>query len=383
MSQELRAKSHEHGGNARRWLAVMLLAFVVSGVIQRRVEERRIAANLTWSDPQKRALEVGFLALGGFRGILADVLWVRAIRHQESARYYELKLLCDMILQLQPTFTQVIAFQSYNMSYNLAYRSESGEDRWYWIRAGLTTLEKGLERNYRNYGLWFELGYQYFDRLGDVKMGGFRAIRQRELPRIDELTADERKAVFLKEEERRARWAREGVTPLPARPDEHVRFAAYYFWQAMATGTDPTPLRTERVYGDCIEKLGHFHSKKSISPERRNWDDWGAEDWWVELRKRNAARGMPYEDTVPVNLKFCLYQQMDYYVRQAAAQQEQGDTAAAAKVFAEAGAAHSRYLQYFPDDQKSLRDLLERYRGYRAKQAAANINVATPVPLER
>jgi hypothetical protein len=370
------------GSSRSPWLAVAVLALALSGVAQRYVEERRVAANLTWSDPEKHALEVGFLALGGFRGILADMLWIRAIRHQEAGRYYELKLLCDMILKLQPTFTQVHAFQAYNMSYNLAYKAEGPEDKWYWIRSGLMTLERGLERNYRNYSLWFELGFQYFDRFGESKAADTRELMQRELPNLDDLTEDERRAVFLHEEARKARWAREHITPRPPAPNEYLRYAAYYFWQAMQTNTDPTPLRTERVYGACIERLGYWHSKEKDPAKRTHWDDWGAEDWWVELRRRNEARGMPYEDTVPNHLKFCLYQQMDYYTRRAETERAAGKTAAAAELNAKALAAHEHFVQYFPNDNQTLEELLQRYRDYRARQTAGHVRVITSEPVE-
>ncbi|MCY3021037.1 MAG: hypothetical protein NTW87_18640 [Planctomycetota bacterium] len=370
----------------RRWLAVALLLLVPAGGVQRYVEDRRVAANLTWADPEKNALEVGFLALGGFRGILADILWIRAIRHQDSARYYELKLICDMILRLQPTFTHVHAFQAYNMSYNLAFKATNNEDKWYWIRAGITTLEKGLERNYRNYSLWFELGYQYFDRLGDTKMEGYQEIRVRELPNIDDLTDTERKAVFLHEAERKARWARTGFRPSPARVDEHLRFAAYYFWQAMETNTDPVPLRTERVFGDCIEKLGHWRAKYPLEKLRElmskhecRWDDWGSEDWWVEVRRRNAERGES-DTTVPTNLKFCLYQQMDYYMLQAADAAKKGQPDVAAKLEKRARDAHSRFQSYFPDEHKTMEQLLETYRAYRHAQREGRDKAAGIMP---
>jgi hypothetical protein len=296
-----------------------------------------------------------------------------------------LKLLCDMILKLQPTFTQVHAFQAYNMSYNLAVKVDEPEDKWYWVRSGITTLEKGLERNYRNYSLWFELGYQYFDRLGDVRMGDCRTVRDRELPNFDDLTDAERRAVFLRETERRARWAREGLTPQRPRPYENLRYAAYYFWQAMATGTDPTPLRTERVFGACIERLGHWRAKYPLEELRKllregkcGWDDWGAEEWWVELRQRNLERGMGDDQTVPTNLKFCLYQQMDFYMQRVEAARAAGNPMQVGLNETAARDAHSRFLRYFPDDQKSLQELLTRYRTYRAGQRRDTLQSLPP-----
>ena len=65
----------------------------------------------------------------------------------------------------------------------------------------------------------FELGFQYYDRLGEAKGVDVRELLQRELPNLDDVTKDERRAVFLHEEARRARWARENITPRPAGRD--------------------------------------------------------------------------------------------------------------------------------------------------------------------
>jgi hypothetical protein len=357
-------------GIGKTWLLIGITALTASAFVQKYVEHRRVASNLTWTDPQqKQALEVGFLALGGFRGILADVLWIRAIRHQDSKQYYELKLLCDMILRLQPTFTQVHAFQAYNMSYNLAFRGEGCEDKWYWIRSGIATLEKGLERNKHNYALWFELGYQYFDRLSDLKMAECKEIRQRELPRLEDLNDKQRERVFLGEKT----WESGR-----ARADEHLRFASYYFWRAMETHTDPTPLRTERQYGQCIERIGHWYPSKKPPEELRKlmekgeckWDDWGAEDWWVELIRRNKERDNPNDTTCPTNLKFCLYQQLDFYQLAAKKADQSSEIAKSVDYHKRVRDALERFHKYFPEDKRSLEEILKQYREYRDRPEA-------------
>jgi hypothetical protein len=59
---------------SKSWLLIALAALLCAGALQRHNERRRIAAKLTFSNPDKDALEVGLLALGGFRGIVADAL---------------------------------------------------------------------------------------------------------------------------------------------------------------------------------------------------------------------------------------------------------------------------------------------------------------------
>ena len=352
------------------WILIGLAALIFSGFAQRQVEVRRTETHLTWTNPEeKQALEVGFLALGGFRGILADILWIRAIGQQDNSREYELKLLCDMILRLQPTFTQVHAFQGYNMSYNLAYKAETCEDKWYWVRSGLATLENGLKRNLYNYNLWFEMGFQYFDRLGEQKMGKCFPLCLKELPNIDEMKGDTparteelRRTIFSEDQENdsgKRAWEKGH-----ARKDEHWRLAAYFFFKAMETRTEQKPLRTERTFGQCLEHLGHWRSKKPPN-ECRAWDDWGAEEWWVEIRRRNIERGMVNEDTVPTNLRFCMWIQMDFFLVKSEKSKQEHDLEGAAKWQQGALETYLRYNRYFPEDGRSMEKMLKVFRDYR------------------
>jgi hypothetical protein len=342
-------------------IIVLIVALVAAGLMQHHVEERRIESKLTWTNTEsKEALEVGFLALGGFRGLLADVLWFKAQTQQDSSHYYELKMMCDLIQKLQPTFTQVHAFQAYNMSYNLATHAENCEDKWYWVRSGVATLEKGLERTRQNYNLWFELGYQYFDRLGNIKMEDCKSVRDRELPNIDELTEEQCDAVFSKPKT----W-----TSGHARPDENYRFAAYYFWKSIETKTEKNPLRTERIYGECLEHLGMWFAKgnKPVS-EWKKWSDGGMESWYVELRRRNNEdRQMEWDQTVPELLRWCMYEEIVVYTNRSNAAAAVGDLKAVAENSKNAADAYTRFKQYFPEDTMTMEKVIADYNNQMAK----------------
>ncbi|HYF50562.1 MAG TPA: hypothetical protein VEJ63_14215 [Planctomycetota bacterium] len=334
---------------AASWLSVAFAVMLTSACVQRHVEARRVEENLTWMDPRKKdALETSLMALGGFRGLLADVLWMRATRLQESSRYYELKLLCDFIQKLQPTFTTVHAFQAHNMAYNLARRSMSCEDKWYWIASGIATLEKGLERNQRHYGMWFELGWMYLDRLGDIKMGECAYVRQQELPRIDDLSDEERKRAFVDPKAPKGR----------ARKDENLRWAAWCFYNATLATGDPVPLRSERVFGNCLDRLGHWNSAKPPG-ERTRWEDWGSEDWWLEVRRRNRARGAGDELAVEQNLRWCMFQQISYFEAQA---QRMKDPEQAKSWADRASDAAKRFYLYFPEEKRTMPVLIKEFR---------------------
>ena len=342
-------------------IAIGIVALIAGGVVQRYVEERRIESKLSWMNSEdKDSLEVGFLALGGFRGLLADVLWFKAATQQDSSHYYELKLLCDLIQKLQPTFTHVHAFQAYNMSYNISVHAENCEDKWYWIRSGLATLEKGLERTRQNYNLWFELGYQYFDRLGDTKMENCKDIRDRELPNIDELSEAQIESVFSKPKD----WVSGH-----ARADENYRFAAYYFWKSIETQTEKNPLRTERIYGQCLEHLGKWYAvgNRPVS-EWKKWSDGGTEPWYAELIRRNKARQMEWDQTVPELLRGCMYQQIYTYSKHASDATKFGNFLAAAEEQHKADDALKRLREYLPEEKLSMPEIVKNYGEMLEKQ---------------
>ncbi len=105
-------------------------------------------------------------ALGGFRGLVADFLWLRGIQLQDEGRFDELTLLYKLILDLQPHLTGVWAYHSWNFAYNLAYEAGTPQERWHWIKTGLDLLEKdGISRVPDSYHLYYELGHAYYFRV--------------------------------------------------------------------------------------------------------------------------------------------------------------------------------------------------------------------------
>ncbi len=107
------------------------------------------------------------VALGGFRGMIADLLWMRAIRLQEENKVFEMAQLADWIAKLEPRFTTVWAFNAWNLSYNISILFPDPEDRWRWVDAGIRLLrDEGLKYNPRSAALYRELGWLYQHKIG-------------------------------------------------------------------------------------------------------------------------------------------------------------------------------------------------------------------------
>ncbi|MBU4212393.1 MAG: hypothetical protein KKD33_07405 [Verrucomicrobia bacterium] len=109
------------------------------------------------------------VALGGFRGLIADLLWLRTIRLQQEGRIFEIAQLADWITKLEPHFTTVWAFQAWNMAYNISVLFPDAENRWRWVRNGIRLLrDEGLRYNPRNPNLYKELGWLYQHKIGYI-----------------------------------------------------------------------------------------------------------------------------------------------------------------------------------------------------------------------
>ena len=88
------------------------------------------------------------VALGGFRGLISNVLWIRANDLQNDDKFFEAAQLADWITELEPHFTQVWLFQAWNMAYNISVKFKDAPDRWRWVERGIELLrDDGLRYN--------------------------------------------------------------------------------------------------------------------------------------------------------------------------------------------------------------------------------------------
>lgn len=108
-------------------------------------------------------------ALGGFRGVLVDVLWGRITDLQDQGAYFEITQLVDWITKLEPDFTAVWAFHAWNMAYNIGGMFPDPRDRWRWVKNAISLLrDQGLAINPNDNGLCLELGWLYQHKIGGI-----------------------------------------------------------------------------------------------------------------------------------------------------------------------------------------------------------------------
>lgn len=105
--------------------------------------------------------------LGGFRGIIADVLWLRISHLQEKGDYFELVQLADWVAKLEPRNTEIWAFHAWNMAYNVSVMMSEPRDRWRWVHNGIKLLrDEGLVCNPGDAELYRELGWLFQHKIG-------------------------------------------------------------------------------------------------------------------------------------------------------------------------------------------------------------------------
>src|SRR5213595_1813791 len=107
------------------------------------------------------------VALGGFRGIIANVLWIRANELQQDGKYFEMVQLADWITKLEPSLTQVWTVQAWNMAYNISVKFPNKYDRWRWVQRGIELLrDDGLRYNPREALMYRELAWFFQHKMG-------------------------------------------------------------------------------------------------------------------------------------------------------------------------------------------------------------------------
>src|SRR5690606_9111775 len=130
---------------------VMVLALAASGVLAVGLSASAGRHRLIYTDQATEGdpPQVGLgIAMGAFRGLFVNFLWIRANQLKEDGRFYEAIDLARAITKLQPRFPQVWVFHAWNMAYNISVSTQTPEERWQWVQAGIRLLrDQGIPAN--------------------------------------------------------------------------------------------------------------------------------------------------------------------------------------------------------------------------------------------
>jgi hypothetical protein len=107
------------------------------------------------------------IAMGAFRGLFVNILWIRANQMKEDGRFYEAMDLARAITKLQPRFPQVWVFHAWNMAYNISVATQTPVERWQWVKAGIDLLRlQGIPANPNDLLLHKELAWIFLHKVG-------------------------------------------------------------------------------------------------------------------------------------------------------------------------------------------------------------------------
>src|SRR5690349_8970918 len=156
----------------KKILLVFLAISLLTGVsrVQQAMNRDRLKLGITRVEPLKNAppvLAFTTVALGGFRGLISNALWMRATDLQDEEKFFEMAQLADWITKLEPHFVQVWLVQSWNMAYNISVKFKDYPDRWRWVKRGIELLrDDGLRYNPNEILIYRELGWFFQHKMG-------------------------------------------------------------------------------------------------------------------------------------------------------------------------------------------------------------------------
>ena len=149
------------------------LLWIASGQLDD-INSARKEMKLVIDEPLENAppsLAFATVAMGAFRGLVVDILWMRADKLKEEGQFFDAKQLAEWITTLQPRFASVWDFHAWNMAYNIsvAMPATQPQDRWRWVRNGYELLrDKGIPRNPKSIVLYRSLAWIFQHKIGAV-----------------------------------------------------------------------------------------------------------------------------------------------------------------------------------------------------------------------
>ena len=219
---------------SKDWL-IIVFCLIVGGVlltaasmrtesIHQAREDMGLVANTSLENAPP-SLAFATVAMGAFRGLIVDILWMRADTLKQEGKFFDAKQLAEWITTLQPRFAAVWDFHAWNMAYNIsvAIPNTQPEERWRWVQNGYELLrDRAIELNPRSILLYRSLAWIFQHKIGGVSDDAHRyykrelALSMRELlgenpssdyfqsligqpRRLDEILTDKKIVPFLDE----------------------------------------------------------------------------------------------------------------------------------------------------------------------------------------
>ncbi len=150
-------------------LAVALALLATAGSMVTPLHRAQIRKDLT-SDPVRGVgpdIVLLTTALGGFRGIIINVIWIRMESLKQEGKFFEIAQLAELASKLAPRFPKVWDFNAWNLAYNIVPSIPEHNERWPWVQKGIELLrDQGIPNNPEEPELYFSLAWIFMHKIG-------------------------------------------------------------------------------------------------------------------------------------------------------------------------------------------------------------------------
>jgi hypothetical protein len=146
-------------------LVALTGASVLTPTIAARAGRAQLSYTVEAEEGAPPEVAVG-VALGAFKGLFVNVLWLRAQQLKEEGRFFDAIEVANTITTLTPRFPRVWAFHGWNLAYNISVATQTPEERWEWVQAGIRILrDEGIPKNPNATALYKELAWIYVHKI--------------------------------------------------------------------------------------------------------------------------------------------------------------------------------------------------------------------------
>ncbi len=158
--------------SSRKTLYLLLLLPLLGAVAfsQGLVNQQRGQLSATYMEPIQNApplMRFTSETLGGFRGVLSTILWMRISQMQQDGKYFEMMQLSDWITKLQPHTPRVWTDRAWNLAYNISVKEKDTDKRWKWVESGISLLrDQAIQYNPHEPELYHELAWIFQHKMG-------------------------------------------------------------------------------------------------------------------------------------------------------------------------------------------------------------------------
>lgn len=164
--------------------AIIAASFIFCAMLSGSITRERIEKGYVSKLPQMTPVDVplnqffGAAIMAGFRGIVADLLWLECDHLWHGGEWHKLLPYYYFITRLQPKFVTVWVIGGWHMAYNISSRvaldktltkAERELESARWVGRGIEFLKEGLRHNADRYEIYFELGWDYYFKLKDYR----------------------------------------------------------------------------------------------------------------------------------------------------------------------------------------------------------------------